>query len=203
MHTNILSHRSTEELIALIIEKEAEIAELSYSHLGILSAAAIRRRLRMMHDAVDIIAIDWRKLHDWNELLGYDVANAYFGEFCCARRHDATGRQPDTRGQWGGDEIVIACRAGDGQGLLFRLIQALDELSAELTPAQRAAMHTRTNGMIDGFCAVFCLIENSRYPLTDAARGIAECGELKKGNVTDYRSTSGKPGTIIGTLEAL
>lgn len=191
------------DLLARIQEQQAVIDELSVSHLGILSPAAIRRALRLMAGPVDLICIDFRKLHDLNDLLGYDVANVYFGRFARTRQHDDTGRPADTRGQYGGDEIVIACAPGDGQGLLSRLVQALDELTQELTPAQRDAMAERTGGLIDGFCAAFVLIEGSHYPLIDATRGITQCGALKAGPVTQSRSTSGKAGTIIGGLAPL
>lgn len=206
MYTNtILAHRSTEELIALIHEKQAEIDELSMSHLGILAPAAIRRALRLMTEPHDLICIDLRKLHDLNEVLGYDAANRYFGSFARTRMHDDAGFAPrshDTRGQWGGDELIIACAVGDGLGLLMRLVEALDALTAELTVAERQAIAERTGGLVDGFAAVFVLIPNSTQLLCDATRGIDECGMLKQGNVTGCRSTSGKPGTIIGTLVA-
>ncbi len=198
---NAILPRSTQELLTLIAEQQAVIAELSYSHLGILAPAAIRRALRLIDSPRDLICIDLRKLHDLNEVLGYDIVNIYFSQFACTRMHDAT-RDHDVRGQWGGDEIVIACQVGDGHGLLMRLVTALDALTAELTPAQRQAIALRTCGLVEGFCAVFVLIESSGDLLCDATRGIRECGELKKGNVTGSRSTSGKPGTIISSLEA-
>lgn len=200
---------------ATVAELHAIIDELSMSHLGIFSPAAIRRELRLLSTPCDLICIDLRKLHDLNEVLGYDVANRYFGIFARTRMHDElhiATRSHDIRGQWGGDEVVIACSAGDGTGLLMRLVNALDMLSAGLPPAQRLAMATRTGGLVDGFAAVFVLIPNSTdvyrrewidggwVDAGDAARGVDECGLLKKGNVTDCRSTSGKPGTIIGTL---
>ncbi len=201
MHHVILP-RSTQELITLITDQQAVIDELSYSHLGILSSAAIRRALRLIDGPRDLICLDLRKLHDLNEVLGYDAANVYFGTFARTRLHDDATRCHDTRGQWGGDEVVIACSVGSGIGLLMRLVAALDALTADMTPAQRQAIALRTGGLVDGLCAVFVLIENSSNLLYDAKRGIDECGNLKKGNVTSSRSTSGKPGTIIGSLEA-
>lgn len=198
-----------------VAELHAIINELSMSHLGIFSPAAIRRELRLLSTPCDLICIDLRKMHDLNEVLGYDVANRYFGIFARTRMHDelhVAARSHDIRGQWGGDEVVIACAAGDGAGLLMRLINALDVLSAGLTAPHRRAMHERTGGLVDGFAAVFVLIPNSTdvyrrewindgwADAGDAARGVAECGRLKAGNVTGSRSTSGKPGTIIGTL---
>lgn len=199
----IHSTRSMAELLTLIDEQQSVIDELSMSHLGILAPAATRRALRLMTEPCDLICIDLRKLHDLNEVLGYDIANRYFGVFARTRMHDEpciAPRPHDVRGQWGGDELVIACAVDDGLGLLMRLVAALDALTAELTPAQRHALAQRTGGLVSGFAAVFVLIPNSTRPLCDAARGIDECGALKKGSVTGNRSTSGKPGTIIGTL---
>ena len=158
------------------------------------------RALRLIDRPRDLICIDLRKLHDLNEVLGYDAANIYFGSFARTRMQDDPTRCHDTRGQWGGDEVVIACSVGDGIGLLMRLVTALDALTDELTPAQRQAIALRTGGLVEGFCAVFVLIGNSTQLLCDAKRGVDECGALKRGNVTGCRSTSGRPGTIIGTL---
>lgn len=207
------------------------ITELSYSHLGILSGPAIRRALRIETEAIrqgtakpmDIIASDYRKLHEWNEpsVLGYDLSNVYFAEFAQTRggrdrrqiERAAPSRRPtcrDLRGQWNGDELVFGVEAGQGIGLLMRFIHALDTLSERLTPAQRDAMRARTGGLFDGFAAVFVLIQNStdvyrrngHVDEGDAARAVAECGVLKSGNVTGARATSGRAGTIIGTLKA-
>lgn len=194
-----IAHATT----STVAELHAIINELSMSHLGIFSPAAIRRELRLLDTPCDLICIDLRKMHDLNEVLGYGVVNRYFGVFARTRMHDelhVAARSHDIRGQWGGDEVVIACGIGDGAGLLMRLINALDVLSAGLTATHRRAMHERTGGLVDGFAAVFVLIPNSAHPLRDAARGVDECGRLKAGNVTGSRSTSGKPGTIIGTL---
>lgn len=188
---------------ATIAELHAIINELSMSHLGIFSPAAIRRELRLLDTPCDLICIDLRKMHDLNEVLGYGVVNRYFGIFARTRMHDelhVAARSHDLRGQWGGDEVVIACAVGDGTGLIMRLINALNVLSAGLTATHRRAMNERTGGLVDGFAAVFVLIPNSTQPLRDAARGVDECGRLKAGNVTGCRSTSGKSGTIIGTL---
>jgi hypothetical protein len=222
---HIVAHRSTSELLAIIEnqqaiieENKAEIAELSMSHLGILAPAAIRRALRLMTDPCDLICIDLRKMHDLNAVLGYDVTNMYFGIFARTRTHDdpfIAARSRDVRGQWGGDEVVIACAPGDGQGLLMRLIAALDKLTAALTPAQRHSLAMRTGNLVDGWAAVFVLIPNTTDPYHrewigdtwvdagDVKRGVNECGKLKEGNITGSRSTSGRPGTIIGTLAPL
>jgi GGDEF domain-containing protein len=180
-------------------ELKAIIDELSTSHLGILSPAAIRLELARETGPVDLIALDFRKLHEWNDILGYDVANVYFGAFARTRLDE--GRAADVRGQWAGDEVVIACAAGDGLGLLLRLIRALSELSEQLGVTDRATIQRRTGGLLDGFAAVFVLIPGSTHVLADAERAIVECGILKRGVETGDRATSGRAGTIVGTLD--
>lgn len=194
-------HHTTPDLHYRIKELEMENEELRYSHLGILSGPAIRRALRLMQAPVDVVAIDFRKLHEWNDLIGYDPSTQFFAEFVKARQ-GLDGRRRDVRGQWGGDEIVIATDVGQGFGLIFRMVQMLDRLSAELPAATRTAMAERTGGLIDGFAAVFVLVSKSRWPLHDAKRAVDECGVLKSGNQTGSRATSGKPGTIIGSIGA-
>lgn len=195
------------ELRATVARQQAHIAELRASPLGILSGAAIRCDLRAWRGQADVIAVDWRKLHEWNEILGYDLATQFFAEFCrtrAANRRRDDHRSADIRGQWGGDEIVIAVAPGGGRGLLMRLIRALDELSAQLSAEQRAKIVAQTGGLIDQFSAVFVLIEGSSCPIVDAARAVAECGQLKSGGrQTGDRATSGRPGTIVATLPAL
>lgn len=202
----------TTTLLHMIIEQQQIIAELSTCHLGILSGTAIRRELAHIEGPCDIIAIDWRKLHEWNEILGYDVSNVFLAKFAQTRQgHDrrcmprGSDRRPtrlDVRGQWGGDELVFAVAAGDGMGLLMRLLRAIDTLTQQLTPAQRQAITERTGGLIDGFCIAAVLVTGSTQPLLDATRAVKECGILKAGNHTGNRATSGRAGTIISTLEA-
>ena len=215
MNTNILAQHSTPELIALIVEQQAIINELSHCHLGIMSGGGIRRALSRLTGPVDIIAIDWRKLHEWNDILGYDGSNVFFAQFAQTRHTTDrratmhTHRPLDVRGQWGGDELVFAVGAGDGIGLLMRLIASLDALTAQLNAGQRAAITTCTGGLVDGFCIVAVLIPNSTdvyhrdtygRDAGDVARAVAECGRLKAGTTTGARATSGAAGTIIGTL---
>lgn len=199
-------------------KKDAMILQLSMSHLGILSQAAIRIELEQMIEPADVLCIDLRKLHELNDILGYSLANRYFGRFARTRMHDEpymAARPHDLRGQYGGDEVVIACAPGDGMGLLLRMVDALDRLTHELTAEERAAIAAQTGGLVDGFAAVFVLIPNSVdiyhrdwrdggfVDAGDVQRGIDECGRLKKGHQTGSRATSGRPGTIIGTLEAM
>jgi hypothetical protein len=185
----------------------------STSHLGILSGPALRYALARIDGPVDILAIDWRKLHEWNDLLGYDAANTFVAQFAQTRqgrerrhfprvKHARRPARLDVRGQWGGDELVFAVAAGDGLGLLMRLLRALDVLTAQLSAAQRQAIADRTGGLLDGFAIVAVLITNSQAPLTDARRAVDECGRLKAGRQTGERATSGAAGTVIGTLPA-
>jgi hypothetical protein len=206
-------------LLTRIQEQQAVIDELSISPIGILSPAAIRRALRLMPGPIDLICLDFRKLHEWNDILGYDLSSAYFGRFCRTRQvvahRSPERRNPppsplqggyrgvDVRGQYGGDEIVIAVAPGDGPGLVTRLVEALDELTAELPLRARVAMHERTGGLIDGFAAAIVLIPGSHHPLIDAARGITETGRLKAGRQTGERASSGAAGTIVATLAPL
>lgn len=198
---------TTIQLLRVISQQQQAIAELSSTHLGVLSGPAIRRALRQMPGPVDLIALDFRKLHEWNELLGYDLATRYFAQFCQTRtraRRATDRRALDVRGQWGGDEIVLAVAAGSGLGLLLRLVRALDTMTEQLTPEQRAAIEARTGGLLSGFAAVLVLIERSTVPIVDAARAVQECGALKAGGrQTGERATSGRPGTIIGTMQPI
>ncbi len=203
-----MNHHATTAslLLATIAQQQAAIAELSRSPLGILSGPAIRRALRQMPGPVDLIAFDFRKLHEWNDVLGYDVSSNYLAKFCQTRtrtRRRGEARPLDVRGQWGGDEIVLAVAAGNGRGLLMRLVWALDTMTERLTDEQRTKITHNTGGLITGFAAVFVLVEGSGAPLVDAARAVSECGVLKSGGrQTGERATSGRPGTIIGSIAA-
>jgi len=201
-------------------ELEAYATACSASPLGILSGPAIRHELAPLSGPVDIIAVDWRKLHEWNDLLGYDVSNVFLAEFAQTRLGTerrrllrfAPARRPariDIRGQWGGDELLFAVNAGDGVGFLMRLVSALDTLSARLSEAQRQSIQEKTGGLIDGFAVAAVLIasstdayhwDNRGQDAGDASRAVAECGKLKAGVATGERATSGAAGTIIGTL---
>lgn len=210
---NILTQRIT--------DLEAECAELRFTHLGILSGPAIRRALRLQETPMDVLAIDFRKLHEWNDLLGRERANIYLARLGQTRSSDrpipptsAPRRQApregssdrravprDISGQYGGDELVIAVPCGDGRGLLARMLRLLGAMSLELTCEERAIIHARTEGLLTGFAAVFVLVEGSRAPLSDACRAVAECDRLKSGGrQTGQRATSGRAGTIIGSL---
>lgn len=175
-----------------------------YSHLGILSGPAVRYELAQLTEPCDLIAFDWRKLHEWNDILGRSPSNVFFGNLARAdyagvdRRHAA--RALDLRGQWDGDEILMAVDAGCGHGLFTRLLRELVTMNHEMSTSHRAAITQRTGGLIDGFCIAAVLVECSTRPLRDAERAIDATGVLKAGNVTGTRALSGARGTVLGRM---
>lgn len=190
----------------IIAALEAQVKAYGTSHLGILSGPAIRYELAQLTQPVDLLCFDWRKLHEWNSLLGWDAANVSMSQ---AARTDYAGldrrqvaRTIDLRGQWAGDEIVIAVDRGQGFGLLMRLLRELVTMSAGLTPAQRAAIEDATGGLLSGFAVAAVLVSGSTDPLSDARRAIDMTGVLKHGTQTGERATSGARGTVIGRLSA-
>lgn len=189
---------------------EVQVKAYAHSHLQILSGPAIRYELAQLScgsDAppcVDLLVFDWRKQNEWNSILGWDAANVPLSQ---AARVDYAGldrrhatRRIDVRGQWGGDEIVIAVDTGDGRGLLRRLLCGVATMSQSLPAAHRAAIRQRTGNVISGFAVAAVLIEGSRRPLLDAARGVDATGGLKQGRQTGARASSGACGTVIGQL---
>jgi hypothetical protein len=198
------STRTTEELLELIRQQEALIAAYGTSHLGIFSGPAIRYELAQLRGPVDLVIFDWRKQNEWNTILGWNPANVFLSQ---AARVDYAGlerrhaeRAIDVRGQWGGDEIVIAVDAGHGRGLLCRLLRELVAMNQALTPAQVASIRTKTGGLISGFCVAAVLVEASTDALGDATRAIDATGALKAGHATGCRATSGARGTVVARL---
>lgn len=166
---------------------------LRQSHFGILTPAAIRYELSHQRRRRDVIAIDVRKLHDLNAVLGYDRANVLIAQWIAG-----CVRTTDTWGQYGGDEIVGMVPVGDGRGVLTRLIARAEQISTQIAPEQRAALVQRTGGLVDGFCIAACLIEDAAAPAVAAASALADVQRLKEaGPVTGVRSTSGAPGTLV------
>ena len=197
----------TERIVAQrqrIAELEQKLAAYGTSHLGILSGPAVRYELAQLCGPVDLVIFDWRKQNEWNAVLGWNPANVFLSQ---AARVDYAGierrhaeRTIDVRGQWGGDEVVIAVDAGQGRGLLIRLLRELVTMNAALTPAQVASIRTKTGGLISGFCVAAVLIESSTQPLEDATRAIDATGVLKAGHNTGCRATSGARGTVVARL---
>lgn len=186
--------------------EELEILVTAYgrSHLGILSGPAIRHELSLLTLPCDIIALDWRKLHEWNDLIGRAPASAAMGravrtDYAGIDRRHAT-RTLDLRGQYDGDELVIAVDAGSGIGLLRRLLRELATMNALLTDANRTAIRDRTGGLLSGFSIAAVLVEGTTRASADAARAVDATGELKKGRQTGTRASSGAVGTVIGRL---
>lgn len=204
MTTSHIVHRTTEELLNLIRQQQQRIAAYGTSHLGILSGPAIRYELAQLTQPVDLLVFDWRKQNEWNAVLGWNPANAWLGHAAridyagIERRH--TERTIDLRGQWGGDEIVMAVDVGHGKGLLARLLRELLAMNAALTPAQVEAIRAKTGNLISGFCVAAVLVEGSTRPLEDATRAVDATGALKAGRTTGCRATSGRPGTVVARL---
>jgi len=191
---------------------EVQVKAYAHSHLQILSGPAIRYELAQLScgsDAppcVDLLVFDWRKQNEWNSILGWDAANVPLSQ---AARVDYAGldrrharRVIDLRGQIGGDEIAIAVDAGDGRGLLRRLLRELIVMNAALTPIQRAKITQKTGGLIGGFCVAAVLVEGSHRPLADTKRALDMTGVLKSGRSTGIRATSGRSGTTICRMRA-
>lgn len=202
---------SLTELTQLILDKERTIAVMEaklaaswHSHLGILSGPAIRYELAHLTQPVDIVAFDWRKLHEWNDIMGYSPSNVFFGQaarvYYDGNDRRATERTVDLRGHWGGDEIIMAVNAGHGRGLLCRLLHEIALMNREMSRSHRAAIIHRTGGLIGGFAIAAVLVEGSTRPLEDATRAIDATGVLKAGIVTGCRATSGARGTVLGRL---
>ncbi len=196
MNISILTQRIT--------KLETQVAAYGRSHLGILSGPAIRYELSLLSTPIDLLVFDWRKQNEWNAILGWDGANAPLGQAARAdyagveRRH--ARRAIDLRGQWGGDEIVMAVDVGHGRGLLARLLRELLTMNQALAPEHHAAIVEKTGGLISGFCVAAVLVEASTHALRDATRAVDATGVLKAGQSTGCRATSGARGTVVARL---
>lgn len=185
-----------DDLLAELAALRALVAALSISNFGTLTPPATRQALAALPGPADVIALDIRKMHELNAVLGWDPTTALIAAFLACRH--APGRAPDILGQWGADEFVIAVPAGDGPGMLGRLLRQAAALTARLTTAQRAALHTATGGLVDGLSFAAVLIEGSAAPLDDAARAIVLVNQQKNaGAQTGARATSGAAGTLM------
>ena len=184
-----------------------KVRALSRSNFDNLSPAALRWQLRLwslLRRPCAIIALDIRKLHDLNAVLGYDTANGLIRDLISARQHQRSGhahRWLDLVGTWGGDEIALAL--ADPRGLdrvLQHLYARLDELSTRMTPAQRRALYDRTGGLVDGLHAAISIVPHTRDAYGSAVRAVDATVPLKEGRITGERSTSGAIGTVIQVL---
>lgn len=205
MNASSHSTRSTHDLLTLIRAQEARIAAYGTSHLGILSGPAVRYELAQLTAPCDLVAFDWRKLHEWNAILGYSASNVFLGRaaragYAGADRR-ATARTLDLRGQYGGDEIVCAVDVGNGIGLLRRILREVAVMNQEMSDTHRAAIAQRTGGLIGGFAIAAVLVEGSTRPLNDTERAINATGQMKAGIATGARATSGARGSVLGRME--
>jgi hypothetical protein len=183
-------------LLAEIAALRALVATLSVSNFGTLTPPATRQALAALPGPADIIGLDIRKMHELNAVLGWDATTAIVAELLACRQ--APGRIPDILGQWGADEFVIAVPAGDGAGVLGRLLRQAGALTARLSVAQRAALSASTGGLIDGVSFAAVLVPDSTAPLGDAARAIVLVNQQKStGAQTGSRATSGARGTLL------
>lgn len=165
---------------------------LRQSHLGVLSPAATRYELARERRCRDVIAIDIRKLHDLNAVLGWDRANSLVAQWISMAR-----REGDLWGQYGGDELVAVVPPGDGSGLLERLQANAQAVADQMTEETRATLWARTGGLVDGFCIAACLLEGAGDVRQATADALEAAQQLKVGRVTGERSTSGAVGTVV------
>lgn len=173
---------------------------LRQSHLGVLSPAAIRSELRKAqwwaclrrHQRYDVIAIDIRKMHQLNEVLGYDYANRMIQRWLTS-----TLRADDIAGQWGGDEIVLAPYSGQGDGVVKRLIDAAQNITNTMSEQERNELRIKTGGLVDGFHIAASMVYDTPYLYDAAVSALDDANRLKSGRETGDRATSGAVGTII------
>lgn len=103
--------------------------------------------------------------------------------------------------QMGGDEFLIVVPSGDGQGRLRRLLECAEQVSNEMTAAQRSNLARHTEGLVDRLCLAVVLVENSVFPLDDINIALDAVVRLKTGGtITSNRATSGAAGTLTMQL---
>lgn len=195
--------------IALVLAtvQVLKVRALSRSNFDNLSSAALRWQLRLwslFRHPCAIIALDIRKLHDLNAVLGYSTSNGLIRDLISARQHQRSGharRWFDLVGQWGGDEVVVAVADPSGIDRVLQHLEArLVELSTRLTPEQRTALYDRTGGLVDGLHAAISVVKHTRDAYGTAVSAVNATGPLKEGRLTGERSTSGAVGTIMQVL---
>jgi hypothetical protein len=180
-----------------IKDLEAELNRYKYSHLGVLSQAAIRDAVANLSGAWDIICLDIRKMHELNSVLTWNGANLHLIAPLVQTRQ-ADGRAVDVSGQLGGDEILFAVPAGDGRGFVRRLLSTAQTLTDALSATQREDLVAQTGGLVDGLCVALVCVEGvSGDYLAAAEKGLDLANAMKSGAVTGERATSGVKGTIV------
>ena len=196
-------------LIALALAgvSAAKVRVLSRTHFDNLAPAALRLRLRawsFMRRGCAIIAIDIRKLHDLNAVLGYSTSNDLVRALMSVRQHRSyrhSLRWLDIIGQWGGDELIIALADPRALSLVLGRMRArLEELTTQLAPDRRTAIMQRTGGLVDGLHAAMTIVTYTNDAYGAAVRAVDATGPLKEGRLTGERSTSGAVGTVTQVL---
>lgn len=196
--------------IALLLAsvQYTKVRSLSRTHFENLSPGALRWQLRiwsLLRIPCAVIAIDIRKMHDLNSVLGYTNNNNFVRDLVSVRQH-RNWRHPwrwlDIIGQWsGGDEFITAIANPSALPLVLgRIDQRLIELTEQLSPEQRKSLYERTGGLVDGFHAAIVTIPYTRDAYGAAVRAINATGPLKDGVITGDRSTSGAVGTVRQVL---
>jgi GGDEF domain-containing protein len=193
--------------LLLAAAQALKVRMLSRSNFDNLSPAALRWQLRLWSIArrpCAIVALDIRKLHDLNAVLGYSTSNELIRDLISARQHQRSGharRWLDLVGQWGGDELVVALADPSGRERVLQHMQArLTELSARLTVEQRQALYDRTGGLVDGLHAAISVVSYTHDAYGATVRAVDATGPLKEGRMTGARSTSGAVGTVMQVL---
>lgn len=206
MDHNILAHFSiglAAFALALAFFQHMKIRFLSRCHFGILAPAALRWQLRLyslLRKRCAVIALDVRKMHDGNEVLGYSTMNAMVSDLVRVRLRP--GRTLDVIGQYGGDEfIAVISDPSAGELVVSRLIGRMRELTAAMPAEKRAALAERTGGLVDGLHAAIALVPETRDAYRAAVQAVDKAGEIKAGTVTGNRSTSGTAGTQIAVVQ--
>lgn len=185
--------------LVLSIVQLVKVRMLSYCAFG-LSKTALVWQLKLwsfFRIRCAVIAIDIRKLHDMNSILGYSEANKLMAD---ALKNVA--RSNDLIGQYGGDEHIIAIRNPQAWPLVLERFTANLRALTETMPIEsRDALYRRTGGLVDGLHAAIVIVPETRRAYHTAMLAIDKTGEIKDGPQTGDRSTSGAKGTIIEVME--
>lgn len=86
--------------------------------------------------------------------------------------------------------------------IVARLIEKAAEISMGLSYDERQSLRQHTGGLVDGLHLAVCYTATTRNAMDTARRCIDAADAIKNGGRdTGDRNTSGKPGTLITTLE--
>lgn len=178
------------------------IARLERTHFGVLSPPALRFRLwlwSVLRLRCAILAFDIRKMHDLNDILGYEHANALVAQLVQVRLRP--GRSRDIIGQYGGDEFAVIIRNPKAAHLVLeRFLMQLERMRNDMPIEQRTALADRTNGLVDGLHAAVVLVTETHHARDAVKIAIDAVNCLKSGATTGSRSTSGAQGTQVRIL---